>query len=63
MMGGGPIKSCWDGGGDFLTFKVDVDGMLENALLHMGMLAARMAAVAAATVKRRVAKVLMVHVM
>ena len=60
-MGGGPIKSCWDD--DFLTFKVDVDGMLENALMHMGMLAARMAAVAAATVKRRVAKVLMVHVM
>ena len=50
------MKSCWDDG--FLTFKVDVDGMLENALMHMGMLvlAARMAA----TVKRRVAKVIMV---
>ena len=58
-MGGGPIKSCWDDG-FFLTLKVDVDGMVENALMHMGMLAARMAA---ATVKRRVAKVIMVHVM
>ena len=54
------MKSCWDDG-LFLTFKVDVDGILENALMLMGMLAASMAAVAATTVKRRVAKVIMVH--